>query len=114
MIKFLSNHKETTLVEILHGEEVQLIPHPYIQPSWSVADLRRECAAIIADAVSCEKLIINGDYTLVALIAIERFKLGKKTGYVCFEKIGASQAVKQADGTILHSNVLRAVNVRWL
>jgi len=113
MIKFLSNHTPDE-VELLLGERVRVIAHPYVQPRWTIADIRRECADTLRDAVSEAKLILNGDYTLVALIVLDRAALGLPTGFICFDKIAPSEADKQADGTIKHVNVLRAVAIRWI
>ena len=114
-MKFLTNHKETELVQAVVGEPIELINHPYIDPDWSVDDVCRECADVIAQAVDADKLILNGDYTLVSLIVLARAAHGgKPTGFVCFKKIGESVSKKNADGTITHSNVLQPVNVRWL
>lgn len=114
MIYFLSNHTDTESVERITGEQVRIIAHPYIEPTWSIEEMRDKCKRTLRAAAEAEKLIINGDYTLVAMVFLERYLLGKKTGFICFEKRGNSQNTKHADGSITHSNVLVPVNVRWL
>ena len=114
MVKFLTNHRETDLIHAVVGEAIELITHPYIDPSWSVDDMCYHCAETIAEAVAADRLIINGDYTLVSWIVLLRHTAGKPTGFVCFEKIGESVSKRNEDGTITHSNVLIPVNVRWL
>ena len=114
MVKFLTNHRETDLIQAVVGDVIELITHPYVDPSWSVDDVCINCADVIGEAVDADRLIINGDYTLVSIIVIARHAQHKPTGFVCFAKIGESVSKKNADGTITHSNVLQPVNVRWL
>lgn len=114
MIHFFSNHKDTSAIEAITGEPVNVIPHPYIEPEWTVEDVKRNCEKQIAAAVFAERLIINGDYTLVSLILLARRRLGKSTGFLCMKKINEPCSEKDSDGNIIHRNILKPVNVRWI
>lgn len=114
MIHFLSNHKDTSALEIISGEQVSLIPHPYIEPEWSVPELREKCSETISQAVAAEKLVANGDYTLVSLVVIERAKAGKQTGFLGMKKLNTPSNEKDSEGNIVHRNILKPVSLRWV
>lgn len=114
MIKFFSNHKDTSAIEQITGEKVEVIPHPYIEPEWSVEEVRNNCSGVINDAIDADKLVINGDYTIVSIILLARARAGKLTGYLCMKKLNKPTSEKDADGNIIHKNILKPVNIRWI
>lgn len=115
MIHFFSNHKDTSDIEALTGEKVEVIPHPYVKPQWTTMEiLCGECSSAIDRAIKADQLIINGDYTLVSLIVLERNRLGKETGFLCMEKLNAPTSERDAAGNIIHQNILKPVNIRWI
>lgn len=120
-IIFLSNHKDTgTLKDILikkglKNPNVVHLAHPYIEPEWTTEEVKENCKFVIELAVNAEHLIMNGDYTLVSVIVLERRKLGKKTGFITMKKLSSPDgAKKQKDGSIKHSNILLPVNIRYI
>jgi len=114
MIHFLSNHKDTSPLEAITGEDVTLIPHPYIEPEWTTAEVGDKCHQVIARAIRAEKLVANGDYTLVSMIVLIRATMGKQTGFLCMRKLNEPTAARDPDGNIVHRNVLRPVGVRYV
>jgi hypothetical protein len=114
MITFFSNHADTSFIQEHTGEEVTHIKHPYIEPEWSTVDIIKNCTQEIKQAVEATTLIINGDYTIVSLIVLERFKKGKKTGFMCMKKLNEPTAEKDSDGNIIHRNVLKPIGIRWI
>lgn len=114
MIHFLSNHKDTQPLKDITGEDVTLISHPYIEPEWTTEQVSAKCRRTIADAVRAEKLVANGDYTLVAMIVLIRATMGKSTGFIAMKKLNEPTAERDADGNIVHRNVLRPVGVRYV
>jgi len=114
MIKFFSNHDDTKELERITGEKVEVISHPYIEPEWTIEDVEEKCGKQIREAVDAEKLVINGDYTLVSMITIKRFLKGKKTGFIGMKKLNKPTNEKDKDGNIVHKNILKPVNVRWI
>ena len=114
MIHFFSNHTDTSAIEELTSDAVTVIPHPYIEPEWSVEEIQTRCFAVIQQAMAAERLVINGDYTLVSLIVLARHQEGKKTGFVAMKKLNAPSNEKDADGNIVHRNVLKPVAIRWV
>lgn len=114
MITFFSNHTDTNYINEFTGEEVELIPHPLLQAEWSVEEIEENCKNEILEAVTAEKLIINGDYTLVAIILKKRFELGKITGFIAMKKLNAPSNEKDQFGNIIHRNILKPVGVRWV
>ncbi len=114
MIHFFSNHKDTSFLEQYFNEQVRVILHPYIEPEWSVDEILTNCKVVIQEAIKAERLIINGDYTLVAIILLERHRLGRPTGFICMRKLSGNKTLIDSDGKIVHQNVLKPVNVRWV
>lgn len=114
MIHFFSNHKDTSAIETLTGEPCTVIPHPYIEPEWSVEEIQDKCATVIQQALDANELVINGDYTLVSIIVLARHQAGKKTGFVAMKKLNAPSSEKDEAGNIIHRNVLKPVAIRWV
>ncbi len=114
MVYFFSNHKNTSFLEQFLREEVTIIPHPYIEPQWSMEDLIEKCDVEISLALLVDKLIINGDHSLVSYIVVKRNRLGKKTGFITFQKLNEPTKEKDNSGNIVHKNILRPISVRWL
>lgn len=113
MIYFLSNHSDTSFLRRFFPiEEIILIPHPLLKPEWDADQIKLQCASEIGKAVQVDTLIMNGDYTLVGLILLERAKLGKRTGFIAFRRIGGGAGVYK--GKISHQAVLEPVGIRWL
>jgi len=111
---FFSNHKDVSFIEAHTEEKCMLIQHPYIEPEWSVEEIRSRCAKEIGQAVEAEKLIINGDYTLVAIILLARAEEGKPTGFLAMKKFNEPSNEKDAEGRIIHQNILKPVGIRWI
>lgn len=114
MIKFFSNHKDVSYIEKFTGKKCGIIPHPYIEPDWDIEELKEKCSQEIKEAISADELIINGDYTLVSMIVIERHKQNKRTGFICMKKLNEPTAEKDKDGNIIHKNILKPINIRWI
>lgn len=114
MIKFFSNHTDIKFLEEFTKEEIRLIQHPYIEPEWSIEDIKRKCNKEITEAIIAEKLIINGDYSIVSIIVLARARLSRPTGFICMRKFNEPSTEKDANGNIIHRNVLKPVNVRWI
>lgn len=115
MIYFLSNHKDTSFLrKYFKGEEVEVIPHPLIEFEWTENDIYTWCSDVIAKAVNADILIMNGDYTLVGIILLERSCLGKKTGFLAMKKMNEPCSERDADGKITYRNVVKPVGVRWI
>lgn len=114
MIHFLSNHTDTSALEAITGESVTVIKHPYIEPEWTVEEIQERCATVIQRAVAAQWLVINGDYTLVSLIVIARHEANKETGFIAMKKLNEPSNEKDADGNIVHRNVLKPVAIRWV
>lgn len=114
MIHFLSNHSDTSAIETITGQPVTVIKHPYIEPEWSVDQVQERCATVIQQALDADKLVLNGDYTLVSMIVIARHQVGKATGFIAMKKLNEPSSEKDADGNIIHRNVLKPVNIRWI
>lgn len=114
MIYFLSNHKDTAFLESLTNEKITLISHPYIDPNWTSNELLENCKGVIDQAVRAERLVANGDYSLLSTIIIRRFKLGKKTGFICMEKLNKPSSERDEAGNIVHKNILKPINIRWI
>lgn len=114
MILFLSNHTDLEPIQRITGEEVKLLKHPYVMPEWTTEELIKECKTVIEQAVNAENLVMNGDYTLVAIILRNRLILDKKTGFLTMKKIENPVTGKDARGVIKHSNVLLPVGIRWV
>lgn len=114
MIHFFSNHADLTALGELTGEQIILIPHPYVELEWNVEQVKGRCAAAINRALEAERLVINGDYTLVALVVLARKQAGKPTGFFAMKKLNEPTAEKDAEGNILHRNVLKPIQVRWI
>lgn len=76
--------------------------------------MAQKCATVIQQATWCEKLVLNGDYTLVSLIVIARRMVFKKTGFLAMKKLNEPTAEKDADGNIVHRNVLKPIAIRWV
>ena len=114
MIYFLSNHKDTSAIEAMTGESCTVIPHPYIEPEWTISEIKQRCATIIQQAITAEKLVINGDYTLVSLIVIARHQAGKPTGFMAMKKLNEPSNEKDKEGNIVHRNVLKPIGIRWI
>lgn len=114
MIHFFSNHKDTSFVTEMTGEEVALIPHPLIEAEWTVEEIKSYCLKEITQAVDAEKLVLNGDYTIVHIISHERSRLGKQTWYISMKKLSEPgwEGQKDENGNIVHRNVLRPVAIR--
>ena len=114
MIHFFSNHKDTAPLVLLTGEQVTVIPHPYIEADWSMDDIRLFCKDAIQEAVTADKLIINGDYSIVSLIVSQRLQKGKKTGFIAMKKMNEPSNEKDENGNIIHRNVLKPIGIRWI
>lgn len=116
MIHFFSNHTDTEFLSQHTGEEIQLIRHPYIDPSWSEAETLAECATVMLQAINAEKLIINGDYFIVAHIVIARKAQERPTGFISFEKSihPDRQTRKDDSGNINYQNTLKPVGIKWI
>lgn len=114
MIHFLSNHKDASVIESLTGEPCTLIPHPYIGPEWDTNDVIQKCARVIKQAVECDLLVLNGDYTLVSLIVLCRLDADKKTGFLAMKKISELSSEKDAEGNIVYVDFLQPVGIRWV
>ena len=114
-IAFMSNHKDTAFIESqFPSERVELIPHPYIEARWTMPMIRFELRDFISRCCEPDILVLNGDYSLVSLIVLERFHLNRRTGFISMEKRNAPDAQKLADGSIRNTNVLVPVGIRYL
>ena len=114
MITFFSNHTDTSFIEEYTGEQVRVIKHPYIEPEWTFAQVLTNCKDEINEAVKATKLIINGDYTLVSSIVMERFLQNKRTGFIAMKKLNEPTSEKDSEGNIIHRNILKPINIRWI
>lgn len=114
MVYFFSNHTDTAFIESFMNDTVSIIKHPYIEPEWSVSDIEEKCQNEISQAVEAEKLVINGDYTLVAIILKKRFDLGKQTGFIAMKKLNEPSNEKDRFGNIIHRNILKPIGIRWV
>ena len=115
MVYFLSNHRDTSFIkECFSHDEIEVIPHPCLSPDWSAEDIEEKCKDIIEQAVEAETLIMNGDYTLVGLILLERSREGKWTGFLSMKKESSPDITKSPDGKITYSNTVKPVGIRWI
>ena len=114
MVHFLSNHKDTSFVELFTGSEVTHIPHPYIDPKLSENDVWDKYGNVIQQAAEADTLVINGDYFLVALILKERLKAKKVTGFIAMQKFNEPSNEIDSEGNIIHKNILRPMQIRWV
>jgi hypothetical protein len=97
MVHFLSNHKDIFyLKEYFPGEEIEVIPHPHLSPNWTAEDIEVNCKDVIEKAVQAEKLIMNGDYTLVGMILLKRSHAGEWTGFLSMKKESSPDAQKSS------------------
>jgi len=116
-ILFLSNHSDTSPIKSVLGNDIEIewIKHPYIEAEWNINDIKENCKEVIKKCINVDTLILNGDYTLVYLIVIERFRMKKKTGFISFKKLSKPDGtIKLPDGSIKHSNILKPVGIRWI
>jgi len=113
-VHFLSNHKDTSFLEEYLKADIERIPHPYIEPDWSEEEVWSNCIETIRCAVDAETLVANGDYFLVGVVLRERLKAGKPTGFIAMKKFNEPSNEKDADGNIVHRNILRPIAVRWI
>lgn len=113
-VHFMSNHKDVSFLENHFGHEINLVPHPYIEPEWSETEFREKCAQVIARAVAAEILVMNGDYFLVVTILKARLEAGKRTGFIAMKKFNEPSNEKDSEGRIIHRNVLKPVAIRWI
>lgn len=114
MIYFFSNHKDVSFIEELTGQKVERIQHPLIEPDWNEHAVLNNCHEVIQKAVDAEALIINGDYFLVSHIVLQRYMMGRKTGFVAFARKPGDNAVRDKQGNIIHKGVLKPVGIRWI
>ena len=114
MIYFFSNHTDIEFIKSFCKDSVNVIKHPYIEPEWTTQDVERNCHNEIDLAVEADQLIINGDYTLVAIILKKRFELGKQTGFIAMKKLNEPSNEKDSNGNIVHRNVLKPIGIRWV
>uniref|UniRef100_A0A6M3L7D5 Uncharacterized protein n=1 Tax=viral metagenome TaxID=1070528 RepID=A0A6M3L7D5_9ZZZZ len=114
MVYFLSNHKDTSFIEEHLKDSVEVISHPCLSPDWTVDNIQTRCAEEIKKAIEADNLIMNGDYTLVGLILLERARRGKKTGFLAMKKMSGTKMQKDSDGKINYSNTVKPVGIRWI
>jgi hypothetical protein len=115
-VKFFSNHNDLSFIKDQFPlDEVSFIAHGLIDPDWDMKKLEEECKDRIDQALDCDVLIINGDYSLVSLIVTKRLSMGKKTGFICMKKLSdSSETKKDANGVIAHTNRLIPCNIRYI
>ena len=113
-ITFLSNHDDLTpLQKFFPDAEIVLIRHPYVEPHWTTDELAARCSETINAAINAAELVINGDYTLVSLVVLNRWKADKRTGFLCMKREEA-RSERGPDGRIRNQNVLTPCGVRWI
>jgi hypothetical protein len=115
-VKFFSNHNDLSFIKDRFPlDEVSFINHGLIDPDWDMDRLEKECQNRIDEAINCDILIINGDYSLVSLIVSKRLALKKKTGFICMKKLSVPEdSSKDTNGIISHTNRLIPCNIRYI
>ena len=85
-----------------------------MEPEWNEKTILELNKDVIRRAIDAETLVINGDYFLVSYITVRRSGAGKKTGFLAMKKFNEPTSEKDADGRIIHKNILKPVGIRWL
>ena len=95
MIKLFGNIESLNYLEKILGDKIHLIKQPILKADANLKEIRELCKDQILEAITATTIILHCDYALCSLIAIDRSRLNKKTGFIAYENN-------------------RIVNIRWL
>jgi len=114
VLYFFSNHSDLRFLRRYFPDKyIVRIPHPYLNETWGSMEVVANCQESIQKALSAPELIINGDYFLVSYIVQKRSALGKRTGFISFEKLTKPVSGRVGE-KVYNKTIMRPVGVRWL
>ena len=96
MIKFFGTNLEIkSHLEKILNEKIDMIKQPVIRADMTIREIKEICKNEFLESIMAQSLILAGDFSLCSIIAIDRARLNKKTGFIAYEDN-------------------RPVNIRWL